>query len=317
MAGLILLGHGASTRAQEYPNRVVTIIVPFAPGGPSDILARQLAASFQAKFGQTYVVENVSGAATTIGTGRVARAVPDGYTLLINNLAISANPALFPKLPFDPATDLVTVGFVNHSALVMIGRKSIPANTLSELTAWMRGTRAKVAHTGAGSTAHLAATIIGQIVGAEIDQIPYRGGAPALQDVVAGHVDLFFGSAQAHIAPIREGIVKGFGVTASKRMEALPDVPALGSELDKKLEIWFWHGLFAPAGTPTPVVDKLNAALQEFLDDPKTIRAWDEIAVYAYPKEQRSPEAGHALLRSEIARWAGVFRDNKIEPVQP
>jgi tripartite-type tricarboxylate transporter receptor subunit TctC len=134
---------------------------------------------------------------------------------------------------------------------------------------------------------------------------------------VAGHVDLFLGSAQAHIEPVKAGIVKGFGITASKRTPQLPQVPALGSEFDPKLEIWFWHGLFAPTGTPKPVIDKLNAALQEFLDDPKTIKAWDEIAVYAYPKHQRTPDAGHDLLRSEIARWADVVRDNKIEPMQP
>lgn len=311
------LGLGTPAAAQDYPNRVVTVVVPFAAGGPADVLARVLAAKFSEKLGQHFIVENASGAGTTIGTTRVARSAPDGYTLLLTNLAISSNVSLYPKLALNPEVDLATVGFVNHSALVLIGRNSLSANSLSELTAWMRGTRAKVGHTGIGSTAHLASTLFAQAIGAEIDHIPYRGGAPGLQDIIAGHLDLFWGAVQANTEPVNAGLVKGFGITAKSRFKRLPQVPALAAEISPKLEIWFWHALFAPAGTPKSVIVKLNAALQDLLEDPKIVQAWADTGVQVYPKDARTPEAGHALLQSEIKRWREVIRENKIEALQP
>jgi tripartite-type tricarboxylate transporter receptor subunit TctC len=313
----VLLCAGTRLQAQEYPTRAITMVVPFAPGGPADALARVLAARFADRLGQHVVIENASGGGTTIGTMRVARAAPDGYTLLLTNLAISSNVSLYPKLSLDPEKDLATVGFVNHSALVLVGRDSLPAATLPELSAWMRSTRAKMAHTGTGSTAHLASTIFAQAIGASVDHIPYRGGAPALQDVIAGHVDLFFGATQAHAEPVKGRVVKGFGITASSRVEQLPDVPALGRELSPALEIWFWHALFVPAGTPKAVIDTLNSALQQVLDDPTIVQAWAATGVQIYAKEERTPAAGHALLGREIKRWSEVIRENKIEAVQP
>jgi tripartite-type tricarboxylate transporter receptor subunit TctC len=313
----VLLASLVPAAAQDYPDRVVTIVVPFAAGGPADTLARQLAARFSERLGQTFVVENASGGGTTIGTARVARASADGYTLLLTNLAISSNVSLYPKLTFHPEKDLATIGFVNHSALVLVGRNSIPANSLPELATWMRGTRAKIAHTGSGSTAHLASAIFAKAAGVEIDHIPYRGGAPALQDVIAGHVDMFFGATQAHAEPVKSGAVKGFGITSRNRVEQLPQVPALAAELSPQLEIWFWHALFAPAGTPTPIISKLNGALRDLVEDPKIAGAWAAMGVQVYPKQEGMPEAGHALLVREIKRWGDVVRENQIEAGQP
>jgi tripartite-type tricarboxylate transporter receptor subunit TctC len=301
--------------AQDYPNRTITIVVPFAAGGPTDALARQLATIFQAKLGHNVIVENVSGGASTIGTGRVARAAPDGYTLLVHNLAISANVSLH-KLPFDPAKDLVTVGYVQHNPLLLSGRTSLPAKTFAELVPWLKSETGRFATPGAGSTGHLASALFAQALGIKWDHIPYRGGAPALQDVIGGHVDFFFGTPQQLLEPFRGGLIKIYGTTAKEPSPLLAGVPSFVQTHGPKLEIPFWHALFAPAGTPRPIVDKLNATLQQVLDDPAIVKSWADTGVDIYPKEQRSPEAGHAILVSEIKRWGDVIRDNKIEAGQ-
>ncbi|MBX6426049.1 MAG: tripartite tricarboxylate transporter substrate binding protein [Variibacter sp.] len=311
-AAFAVATHPAS--AQDYPNRNITIVVPFAAGGPTDGVARQIAAALQAKFGQSVVVENVSGAGSTIGTTRVARAAPDGYTLLVHNLAISANPSLYPKLAFDPEKDLTPVGFINYQPLILGARKSLPANTLPELADWLKANIGRFATPGTGSTGHLTSALFAQALGVKIDYIPYRGGAPALQDLVAGHVDFFFGTPQQLLEPIKTDMIKAYGVTSRERMEQLPDLPSFVQQFGPKLEILFWHAMFAPAGTPKPVIDKLNAALQEFMSDPEIVKGWSIIGVSPYPKEKRSPEAGKELMHSEIVRWGEVIRANNIQP---
>ncbi|HEY0439946.1 MAG TPA: tripartite tricarboxylate transporter substrate-binding protein [Xanthobacteraceae bacterium] len=300
--------------SQDYPHRVVTLIVPFAPGGPTDALARMIQPSLEAKLGVTVVVENVGGGGSTIGTSRVSRAAADGSTLLLHNLAISANPSLYPKLAFDPEKELVAVGFINRNALVLVGRNSLPANSIAELAAWMKsGATAKFAYPGVGSTGHLASALTAQAVGAPALFVPYRGGGPALQDVIAGHADLFFATTQAAIGPITSGSAKGFGITAKEPAKPLPQVPSFVKELSPKLEISYWHALFAPAGTPKETVGKLNAALQAIAEDPKMLKLWEDSGVEPYPKEQRSVEAAQKLLHDEVVRWSEVIRDNKIE----
>lgn len=305
---------GAS--AQDFPARPVTIIVPFAPGGATDITARGVAPGMAAKLGQAVVVENVSGGGTTIGSGRVARAAPDGYTLLLHNVAISAIPSLFPKLPFDLQKDVVPVGLVNHNALIVVGRASLPANNLAELAAWMKANPAKFAHVGAGTSGHMATVLFAQALGVNVDYIPYRGAGPALQDLIAGHVDLFITTTNVLIGPINAGTLKGFGITAKEPAAQLPQVPSLVAALGPKFEILFWHGLFTPAGTPKPIIDRLDTALQSALDEPKLVQAWAQTGVERYPAAQRTPTAADAYFRAEIKRWGEVIRDNKIEPPQ-
>lgn len=307
---------GQPAGAQTYPDRVITMIVPFAAGGPTDATARLIAAGMSDKLGQNIIVENVSGGGSTIGTGRVARAAPDGYTLLLHNLAISANVSLYPKLNFHPEKDLTPIGFVNHNALVLVGRKSLPPNSMSELATWMKSNRGRFAHPGTGSTGHLASALFAQAVGAPIDYIPYRGGAPALQDVIGGHVDFFFGTTQAVLEPIKAGTVKAYGVTSKEPLPELPDVPSFAKQFGPKLDILFWHALFAPAGTPQPIVDKLNTALQDVLNDPKLVKAWTDTGIGIYPKEQRTAAAAKTMLHDEIERWGEVIRANNIEPPQ-
>jgi tripartite-type tricarboxylate transporter receptor subunit TctC len=310
----LALGGVLPAPAQDYPSRVVTIIVPYPAGGPTDQLARQLAPKFSEKLGQSFIVENVSGGATTIATGRVARATPDGHTLLLHNLQISANVALHPSLPFDTEKDLTPIAFINHNPLVLVGRKSLAPNTLGELIAWMKTTPAKMAHPGTGSTGHLTTALFAQEAKVTVDHIPYRGAAPALQDIIGDHVDLFFATPQSVLQAVTAGQMKAYGITAKEKSAQFPNVASMVQELGPNLEISYWHAMLAPAGTPKPIVDKLSAVLQGVMDDPAIVKAWADTGVAPYPKHQRSPEAAQALLRSEIARWGQVVRANNIQP---
>jgi putative tricarboxylic transport membrane protein len=309
----VILCSTAPLSAQDYPNRTVTIIVPYPAGGPTDQLARVLAPKFSEKLGQNFIIENVSGAATTIATGRVARAAPDGHTLLLHNLQISANVSLHANLPFDTEKDLVPIAFINRNPLVLVGRKSLAANTLPELIAWMKTTLAKIAHPGTGSTGHLTTTLFAQEAKVTVNHIPYRGSAPALQDLAGGHIDLNFATPQAVVQTVSAGQIKAYGITAKEPSPQFPNVPSLVQALGPNLEISYWHAMFAPAGTPKAIIDQLNAVLRGVMDDPITVRAWADTGVVPYPKEQRSPQAAQALLHSEIVRWGEVVRANNIQ----
>ena len=308
-----VIGWTAPVSAQDYPSRTVTIIVPYPAGGPTDQLARVLGPKFSEQLGQNFIVENVSGGATTIATGRVARATPDGHTLLLHNLQISANVSLHTSLPFDTEKDLSPIAFINHNPLVLVGRKSLAANTLEELIAWMKTTPARIAHPGTGSTGHLTTTLFAQEAKVTVNHIPYRGSAPALQDLTGGHIDLNFATPQAVVQMVRAGQLKGFGITAKEPSPQFPGVSSIVQVLGPKLEISYWHALFAPTGTPRPIIDKLNAVLQGVMDDPAIVKAWADTGVAPYPMAQRSPQAAQALLHSEIVRWGEVVRANNIQ----
>src|SRR5919108_1234681 len=245
--------------AQQYPSRVVTIIVPYPAGGPTDQLARVLAPALSDKLGQNFIVENVSGGATTIATGRVARAAGDGYTLLLHNLQISANVSLYHHLPFDTERDLTPILFINNNPLVLIGRKTLEPNTLKELIGYMKRNVVKMAHPGIGATGHLATSLLAQEAHVTVDQIPYRGAAPALQDIAGGHVDLFFATPQSVVEQVGSGQMKAYGITAKQNSPQFPTAASFVQELGPKLEILYWHALFAPAGTPDAIVQKINA----------------------------------------------------------
>jgi tripartite-type tricarboxylate transporter receptor subunit TctC len=306
----------SAAAAQDYPAKAVTVIVPFPAGGPTDQVARVLAAKFSERLGHPFVVENVSGGNTIIATGRLARAAPDGHTLLVHNLQITANVSLYAgKLPYDTERDITPVGFINHNPLVLVGRKALPPNTLSELIAYMRKTSINFAHPGAGTTGYITTALFLQQAKLEALLVPYRGAAPALQDMVGEHVDLFFTTPQAVLPLIHAGKIKAYGITAKEPYAQFPGVASFVDQYGPKLEIQYWHALFAPAATPKAVVEKLNGALQALLDDPATVKSWTASGVLPYAKDERSPQAAEALFRSEIARWGEVVRENHIQPV--
>jgi tripartite-type tricarboxylate transporter receptor subunit TctC len=303
----------ASGWAQTYPSRNVTIIVPYPAGGPTDQVARVLAQALSDKLKQNFIVENVSGGSTTIATGRVAHAAPDGYTLLLHNLQISANVALYKNVNYDTEKDLVPIIFINNNPLVLVGRKTLEANTLTELLDLMKKRTLKAATPGVGATGHLATSLLAQEAKVKVDLIPYRGAAPALQDVTGGHVDLFFATPQSVVQQIKAGQMKAYGITAKEKSPELPTADSFVKAFGPKLEILYWHALFAPAGTPDDVINKLNATLQEIISDPAIVKSWADTGVTPYPNDQRSVAAARALLKSEIARWGQVVRDNNIQ----
>lgn len=314
LAVLGLVAGAAPVLAQPYPNRTVTIIVPYSAGGPVDQLARVAANALSAKLQQNFVVENVTGGSTITGTNRVAHAAADGYTLLVHNLQISANATLYKNLPFDTEKDLMPVMFIYRNPLVLVGRKTLNANSLEELVALMKKQRMKAAIPGFGSTGHLATTLLAQEAKVAIDLIPYRGGAPMLTDVMGDHVDLSFGTPQQVGPFVASGKLKAFGVTQEEKMPEFPQADSFVKMYGPKLEIQFWEAMFAPAGTTDAVINTLNSALEAaVVTDPSILKTWATEGVSAYPKDQRSPAAGRAILQSEIVRWGQVIRDNNIQ----
>jgi tripartite-type tricarboxylate transporter receptor subunit TctC len=312
---LLLLALSGLCMAQEYPSKNVTIIVPYPAGGPTDQLARLLAARFAEKLGHSFIVEDVSGGGTTIATGRVARAAPDGYTLLLHNLQISANVALYSSLPYDTERDLVAVAFINRNPLVLVGRKSLPPASFAELLAYMKANSVSMAHPGSGSSGHLATALFAKEAGLKPVQVPYRGGAPMVQDLLGDHVDLLFGTPQQLAPLVAGGKLKAYGVTAKETYAQFPGAVAMAAELGPKLAIFYWHALFAPAATPPAIIDKLNALVQSVLADAALMKNWADTGVTPYPENERSPQASQALFRHEIARWGEVVRENHIQPV--
>ena len=310
----LLLAAGAAV-AQDYPTKPVTVIVPFPAGGPTDQVARVVAAKFAEKLGQPFVVENVSGGNTIIATGRGARATPDGYTLLVHNLQITANPGLYgAKLPYDTERDIAPIGFINHNPLVLVGRKALPPNTLAELAAYMRANSLNFAHPGAGTTGFITTALFLQEAKLQAVLVPYRGAAPALQDMIGNHVDLFFTTPQAVLPHIAAGQIKAYGITSKEAYAQFPGVASMVEQYGPKLEIQYWHALFAPGATPKPVIEKLNGVLGAVLDDPAVVKSWTSTGVLPYAKDERSLQATHALFKSEMERWSEVIRANNIQP---
>jgi tripartite-type tricarboxylate transporter receptor subunit TctC len=312
-AGLAALFSVAIAQAQSYPTRPVTIIVPYPAGGPTDQIARQIAPKLAAKLGQSFVVENVSGGGTNIAGQRVARSAPDGYTLFVHNLQMSANVALYKSLPFDTEKDFLPIAMINSNPLVLVGRKTLEAKTLPELVAWMKKNPARMGHPGVGSTGHLATALLAQALGVEVTHIPYRGAAPMLQDTLGGHIDLFFATPQQVVGQFASGEVKVFGITSKDTSLQFLGVPSLVAAYGPKLAIDFWQIMLAPAGTPKPIVDAIDGALQEAMDDPEILKVWALSGMAPYPRAQRTPAGATAYLKSEIDRWGEVVRDNKIE----
>jgi tripartite-type tricarboxylate transporter receptor subunit TctC len=302
--------------AQTFPSRAITIVVPYAPGGAADETARIIGEAMARILRQHVVIENVSGGSAVIGTGRVVRAAPDGYTLLVHQLALAANVSLLPKTSFNVEKDLAAVGLINYSPMLVVGRKSLPADSISELAAWLKqpGRQARVANAGTGSSSHLCGVLFAQSVGAAVDIIPYRGAAPSLVDLIAGHVDLYCTPAGIAAEHVKAGNVKAFGVASKERLDEFPGIPSLVRSGFAELDIPFWQGMFAPAGTTAAILDKLNGALRLALSDPKVVGSFAQRDYHIFPESRQTTAAAEALLHAEIGRWREVVRANHLEP---
>lgn len=312
LAACILATSTAS--AQTYPNRPIIMMVPFALGGVTDAIARIIQDSMAKSLGQPIVVENIGGAGGMIAAARAARAEPDGYTILIHQVALAAGMALYPNLTFDAEKDFVTIGLINTAASILAARPSLPSNNIIELVRWMKepGQSIKIGHPGVGSFGHLAGVLVAQELGVKVTQVPYRGGGPALVDLLAGQVDLESQSAVVAGPLVKAGKLKAYAIIGRNRFAGLPDLPTMGELGYKKLDINFWHMLLAPAGTPRPIVDKLNTTLRAALADAKVQKTFADGGMDLFPPGEETPEAANALLKREIKLWGDVIRTNHI-----
>ena len=300
--------------AQTYPERPVTIVVAFAPGGADDATARILQDPMQKALGQPIVVENVSGAGGMIAAAKVARADPDGYTILLHQDALAAGMTLYPERTFDAEKDLTPIGLVNTTTNTLAGRPSLPANNFDELLRWMKepGQTIKVGHPGVGSFGHLAEVLIFQELGIKVTQVPYRGAGPALVDLLAGQVDLGPISAVVAMPLVNADKLKAYALIGRKPVAGLPQLKTMGQLGYAHADIDFWHMLLAPARTPRPIIDKLNNALRVALADAKLRKTYTDGGMDLYPQDEETPEAASALLKREIKLWGDVIRANHI-----
>ena len=307
-----ILASGAS--AETYPDRPVTMLVAFPPGGADDATARIIQDPMQDALGQPIVIENVGGAGGTIAAAKAARAEPDGYTILLHQVGLAAAMTLYPNRTFDAEKDFVTIGLINTTAVVLAGRPTLPPNNFNELLRWMKqpGQSIKVGHPGVGSFGHLADVLVMQELGVRATQVPYRGAGPALVDLLSGQVDLGPISAVVAGPLVNTGKLKAYATIGRKRFAGLPGLPTMGELGYKKLDIDFWHMLLAPAGTPRPIVDKLNSALRAALADAKVNKTFAEGGMDLYPEDEETPEAASTLLKREIKLWGDVIRANHI-----
>jgi tripartite-type tricarboxylate transporter receptor subunit TctC len=308
-----LLAAGAAS-AQSYPDHPVTMIVAFPPGGADDATARILQDPMQKALGQPIVIENIGGAGGMIAAAKAARAAPDGYTIVLHQPALAAGMTLYPDRTFDAEKDFVPIGLVNITSNTLAGRPTLPPNDFKELLPWLKANdgNIKVGHPGVGSFGHLADVLIMQGLGVKVTQVPYRGAGPALVDLLGNQTDLSIIASVVAGPLVKADKMKVYAVIGKKRFSQLPDVPTFGDLGYTKLNVDFWHMLLAPAGTPRPIIDKLNAALRTALADPKLQKTYADGGIYEYPSNQESPEASAALLKSEIALWGQVIRDNHI-----
>ena len=307
------LATGAAS-AQTYPHRPVTMIVAFPPGGADDATARILQDPIQKALGQPIVIENIGGAGGMIAAAKAARAEPDGYTILLHQDALAAGMTLYPDHTFDAEKGFVPIGLVNTTAITLAGHPSLPPNNFDELLRWMKepGQTIRVGHPGVGSFGHLAEVLVFQELGVKVTQVPYRGAGPALVDLLAVQVDLGPISAVVATPLVNSGKLKTYALIGRKPFAGLPQLKTMTQLGYKKLNVDFWHMLLAPAGTPHPIVDKLNAALRAGLADARLRKTFIDGGMDLYPPEEETPEAASALLKREIKLWGDVIRANNI-----
>lgn len=297
----------------DYPDKPVTLVVPFAAGGPTDKIARDLAEALREPLGQTIVVDNTVGAGGTIGSARVARATPDGYTLLVNHIGMATAPSLYRKLSYKVPDDFETLGLINEAPSVLIGKPTLAANSFGELRQWIASSGGKVnlANAGLGSASHLCGLMLQSALKTSMTPVPYKGTAPAMTDLIGGQVDVMCEQAVNAVPQIEGKKVKAYGITSLQRLPlpALKDTPTLSEAGLKDFNVQVWHGLYAPKGTPPAVLAKINAALRTALKDPELIKREEALGL-AIVNDDRLDPAGHKkFLVAETARWSKVIKD--------
>jgi tripartite-type tricarboxylate transporter receptor subunit TctC len=308
-ATLALFGIGAAA-AQTYPSRPITIIAPFPPGGPSDALARILSGPLEAALGQPIVIENIGGAGGTIGVTRVARAEPDGHTLLIGQWSTQVVNPITYNLAVDVVNDFAPIALIANTPQMIIARKDFPASDVRELIAWLKANpdKAQAATVGAAGGAQVAGMYFQKITGTRFGFVPYRGGAPAMQDLMAGRVDIMFDQAANAITQVRAGTIKAYAVMTEQRWHLAPDIPTIDESGAQGLHVSYWHALWAPKSTPGDIIAKVNAAVVSTLADPKVQQSFAAQGQDIWPREQQTPQSLAAFYKAEIDKWWPIIK---------
>jgi tripartite-type tricarboxylate transporter receptor subunit TctC len=310
--GLVLLAIGGAALA-DYPDKPITIVVPFAAGGPTDKVARDLAEAMRKPLGgQSVVIDNVGGAGGTLGAAKVARAAPDGYTLLLHHIGISTAPSLYRTLPYRTLDDFEYIGMVNEVPMTLIGRPTLPANNYAELVKWMEANKGKInlANAGLGAASHLCGLLLQSALKIDMQTVPYKGTAPAMNDLLGGQVDIMCDQTTNTTGQIESGAVKAFAVTSSKRLTtpALKNLPTLDEAGLKGFNVSVWQGVYAPKGTPKAITDKLNAALRAALKDPEFIKREEALGAVIITDARLGGAEHKKFVADEIAKWGPVIK---------
>ena len=309
-----LLTSNMASAQKDWPTKNIQLIVPFAAGGPTDTIARLIAVPMGQSLGQTVVVENVPGAGGTIASTKVARAAPDGYTIYIHHMGMATAQALYDKLPYDPMTSFEYIGQVADVPMVLLGKKDLPANNFKELEAYIKanGSKVTMANAGPGAVSQLCGLLFQSRIGVRLTNIPYKGTGPALTDLLGGQVDLLCDQTTQTIPYIKDGRVKAFGTTTMKRLPAIPNVPTLNEQGLKGFEVKVWHGVYAPKGTPQPILNKINAALKKALNTPDVKKRLEDANIDIVPVEKISAKGLQDHLDKEINVWGPIIRKANI-----
>lgn len=296
---------GPSMAQGAYPERPVTMLVPAAAGGPSDTVARMVAEAMSADLGEPVIIENAGGAGGSLGAGRVARAAPDGYTLLLYHIAVATFGALYPNLPYKPGEAFDAVGLVTEVPLTLVGRKELPPADVTALLDWLKGkgAGAMFGTAGVGAVSDLCGRLLTDAVGVKLTVVPYKGTGPAMNELLGGQTDIMCDQTTNTVNQIEAGLIKPYAVTSRERIAILPDLPTLAESGVKGFELSAWHAIWAPKGTPEPIRQKLAASLRKALADPRVIERFAGLGTAPVSAELATPAALDERFRSEIARW--------------
>ena len=315
LSALLALGVVSGAQAQSFPAKPITIIVPFAAGGPSDVLARVIGEKMRAALKETVVVENVTGAGGSIGVGRALRSPPDGYTISFGHLGTHvANGAIY-KLGYDLVADLEPVVLLPSNPMIIVSKNAVPAKSLGELLAWLkaRPTPATAGTAGAGSGSHIAALYFESVTGIKLQYVPYRGTGPAMTDLVAGQIDLIVDQTSNSISQVRAGTIRAYAVTDAKRADSASDIPTADEAGLPGYSASLWYGLWVPKGTSPDIIAKLNAAMVEILASPQVKQRFAELGIQVSQLQQQSPDALRDYQKQESERWWPIIKASGIK----
>ena len=309
-AAVLLAAFAAGAGAQQYPTRSISMVVPYAAGGPTDTVARVTAQAMGKPLGQTVIVENRPSAGGILGPEYVKNAKADGYTILIHHIGMATTPTLYRKLRFNPLTDFEYIGLINEVPMTVIGKPNLPAKDMKELVAYIKANKDKVtyANAGIGAASHLCGMLFMSAIQTDVLTVPYKGTAPAMNDLLGGQVDFMCDQTTNTTSQIKSGKVKAYGITSAKRAPSLPEVPTMQEGGVKGAEVGIWHGLYAPKGTPKPVLDKLVASLQEALKDGDVRKRFADLGAETFAADKQTPAALQAHLKAEIDKWAPLIK---------